>query len=359
MKNLVAFSFILILFQFPARLSKATIVRTDIAPTENIFIITLDGFRWQEVFGGADPKLLSNEKYTYDTTTMKMLYGAPDAEGRRKKLLPFFWNVVGKSGQLFGNRNYGNCVNVANAYAISYPGYNEIFTGYADPHISSNGHILNPNKNVLESLNAKPGFNGKVAAFASWDLFPFILNKERSSIILNSGHEDMVDNDDPEQSIINKVQDNLIDKKEHTRRDLLTFLIASEYIEVHHPRIVFLGLGETDEAAHQSRYDLYLEKATDADRMIGELWNYVQTTPGYRNNTTFIITTDHGRGNKSGNWPDHGMFISGSSQTWIAVLGPSIKPIGELKDNQQVYQRQLAETIATLIGEKFRSENPE
>lgn len=359
MKNLVAFCFALIVFQFPGRLSKATIVRADSTPTENIFIITLDGFRWQEVFTGADPQLLNNVKYTYDTTTMKMLFDAPDAEGRRKKLLPFFWNVIAKRGQLLGNRKFHNNVNVANAYAISYPGYNEIFSGQADPAISSNDKVINPNTNVLEWLNAKPKFNGKVAAFTSWDLFPFILNKERSQIVMNSGYQSMNDDHDPEQSLINRVQDNGMYRKESTRHDLLTFLMAKEYIGVHRPRIVFLGLGETDEAAHQSRYDIYLEKAAEADRMIGELWHYVQSTPGYRNNTTFIITTDHGRGNKPGNWPNHGMFISGSSQTWIALLGPSIDPVGEVKEDQQIYQQQLAETIASIVGEKFRNSNPE
>ena len=105
---------------------------------------------------------------------------------------------------------------------------------------------------------------------------------------------------DPQQDIINKVQNEAIYEKESTRHDLLTFLTAKEYIRAHQPKIVFLGLGETDEAAHNARYDTYLEKAAEADRMIAELWHWVQTTPGYKDNTTFIITTDHGRGTKTG-----------------------------------------------------------
>jgi hypothetical protein len=334
-------------------------MKSNISPAGNIFIITLDGFRWQEVFTGADSALINNEEYTPDAATIKMLYWAPDAEGRRKKLLPFLWNVFGIKGQLYGNRYYDNKVNTSDLYSISYPGYNEIFTGNTDFSISSNNKYENPNINVLEYLNTKGSFIGKVAAFASWDVFPYILNQERSGIVLNSGYENMVDaNASPQQTLINKVQNEAIYDKDATRHDLLTFLTAKEYIRTHQPRVVFLGLGETDEAAHHARYDTYLEKAAEADRMIAELWHWVQTSPGYKDNTTFVITTDHGRGKKTRSWPDHGMFVNGSSQTWLAVIGPTIKPAGEIKEDQQIYQKQLAQTISALLCEEFVSDQP-
>lgn len=322
----------------------------------NIFIITLDGFRWQEVFTGADSILINKEEYTPDTSTMKLLYWSNDAEGRRKKLLPFLWNVVGTKGQLYGNRLYDNKVNTANPYSISYPGYNEIFTGNTDINISSNKKYTNPNTNILEYLNSKDAFKGKVVGFTSWDVFPYILNKERSGIVLNSGYENMDETSGPQQALVNKVQDEAIYEKENTRHDMLTFITAKEYINKNKPKVVFLGLGETDEAAHDARYDIYLQKATEADRMIAELWHWAQTTPGYKNNTTFIITTDHGRGKKPGRWTDHGSLIAGSSQTWLAVIGPGIAPLGEVKEDQQLFQKQLAQTIAALLGEEFISD---
>ena len=358
MKRYVTCFIILISFQFSGRISKSVAIKTDIIPSENLFIITLDGFRWQEIFTGADPALINNEKYTPDTATMKMLYWSDNAEGRRKKLLPFFWNVIATKGQLYGNRLYDNKMNTSNAYSISYPGYNEIFTGGTDIDISSNDKHLNPNINVLEWLNKQGSLKGKVAAFTSWDVFPFILNKERSNIVVNSGYENMDPSNDQEQSLINQVQDEAIGEKTNTRHDLLTFLTAKEYVRRQHPRIVFLGLGETDEAAHDKRYDMYLEKAAEADRMIAELWHWVQTTPGYKNNTTLLITTDHGRGKKASTWSDHGMFINGSSQTWLALIGPHISSLGEMKDEQQLYQKQIAQTIAALIGKEFISDQP-
>ena len=114
-----------------------------------------------------------------------------------------------------------------------------------------------------------------------------------------------------------------------------------------------MGRGETDEYAHDGRYDLYLQQASQVDRMIADLWHWVQTTPGYKDNTKVIITTDHGRGSRTGNWTSHGEFINGSSQAWMAVMGPGIEPTGEIKGKGQQYLQQLAQTMAGIVGEHF------
>lgn len=319
---------------------------------QNLFIITIDGFRWQELFTGADSVLLQSEKYTPDHSTLALQYGAPTAEERRARLMPFFWNVIAKKGQVFGNRRYQNKVNAANDYALSYPGYHELFTGNTDEQISSNRKKKNPHINVFEYLDSRPVFAGKVAVFSSWELFPYILNAERNGLPVNSGYT-APEGDGAGQPLINALQQEGVQEKKATRYDQLTFLTAREYLQQHKPRVLCLGLGEADEFAHDGRYDLYLQQATVADRMIADLWHWVQTTPGYKDHTTFIITTDHGRGSRPGNWTSHGEFISGSSQAWFAVLGPGIEPAGEIKDREQYYLQQMAQTIAQVLGEDF------
>jgi len=301
------------------------------AASENLFIIITDGFRWQEIFSGADSLLINDEKFTPDTATLKLMYWANDPLDRRKKLMPFLWNVIANKGQLFGNRDLNNKVNVSNVYSLSYPGYNELFTGTTDISISGNRKKYNKNINVLEYLDSKEGFEGKIAVFSSWNVFPYILNKNRNGLMMNSGYEQIqVDSLNANLSMINSVQEKEIGNKTAVRYDMLTYSIAKEYIKDHKPRIVVIGLGETDDFAHQKRYDLYLQQANQVDKMIGELWNMVQTTPGYKNNTNFIITTDHGRGNNSKHWSGHGFFINGSSQTWFAIMGP-YRSIGRKK----------------------------
>jgi len=194
MKNLLVSVFLLTTVNNTALQEKALtekINNSEIQSAGNVFIITTDGFRWQEVFNGADSSLINNETYTPDTGILKMLYWETSIEERRKKLMPFFWNVLSKKGQLFGNRFYDNKVNVSNAWSISYPGYNEIFTGNDDITVSSNRKISNANINVLEYLNDKEAYKGKVVAFTSWDVFPYILNKKRNGLFINAGYENI------------------------------------------------------------------------------------------------------------------------------------------------------------------------
>ncbi len=325
-------------------------------PAQNVFIITIDGVRWQEIFKGADADLLRNPRFVKDSALMLQQYWNSNPEASRRRLLPFFWSVIEQQGQLLGNRALNNKVNVANLYKISYPGYNEILTGYADKKFIPNLDVNNPNSNILQYLNTQKAYQGKVAAFCSWRVFPYIFNEKDSSFPVNAGYE-MMEEKDSYNTIINGVQKS-VTVKNGTRHDLLTYECAKNYIERNHPKVLYLGMGETDEFAHQSNYDSYLQKLHQADALIAELWYYVQTDPFYKNNTSFIITTDHGRGRKTYNWNAHGFWIGGSGETWLAMLGNGIKPAGEINEKQQVYQKQLAATIAVLLGYRFITNHP-
>ena len=323
---------------------------------KNLFVITIDGLRWQEVFGGADKRIISNPQFISDTTLAREMYDIPftEDEERRKRLMPFLWSVIAHNGQLHGNRKLGNKVDVSNLYRISYPGYNEIFSGYADPLVMSNESKNNRNENLLEFLNKQSLYKNQVAVFASWNVFPFILNRKRSNIPINAGYESYNENDTV-FNILNRMQDSVYEKGT-TRYDALTFLHARQYIKKHHPKVVVLSLGETDEFAHKGQYDYYLQQISNTDKMISELWYMLQTDSFYRDNSILMITTDHGRGNKSSIWHSHSMLIRGSANTWIAMIGPGIKPLGEIKSQTQIYQKQFAATAAALIDQKYEAQ---
>ena len=316
---------------------------------KRLFVITIDGFRWQEVFNGADPRLIDDTEYVAEPSLVRQMYWDSSSEARRRRLMPFFWNTIASKGRIYGNRAFNNKVNVKNFYKISYPGYNEIFTGHTGAFISPNLAIYNKNSNVLEYLNSTAAYKGKVAVFTSWAIFPYILNEPRSGLPVNSGFEKMNESGDTTASLIDSVGSMVPHSK--TRYDQLTYLSAREYITRHHPTVLYLGLGETDEFAHAGRYDLYLQHASAIDRMIAELWYMVQTDPFYKDSTTFLITTDHGRGRKPNKWTTHGFWASGSGDIWIAMMGPDIQSEGEIRTAGQLYQRQLAATIAALAGD--------
>lgn len=325
--------------------------------TENVVIVTLDGMRWQEIFGGVDSSLMNNTKYTRDSAEVKNRLWSDNAVERRKKLLPFLWSTVEQNGQLYGNRNAGNYVNVTNPYQFSYPGYNEIFTGYPDTAVKSNDKIYNKNTNVLEFINKQKGFQGKVAAFSTWDAFPYILNVKRSGIYVNSD-VDSLKFSSPEFKLINDIQF-LTAKPLGVRLDVLTYIAAREYVKEFKPRVLYIAFDETDDYAHEGLYDQYLKSAHAEDAMIADLWNTLQSMPQYKNKTTLLITCDHGRGDKiKDQWRDHGQKVDDSNQIWLAAMGPDTKTLGEVKTNGQLYQRQIATTIASLLGLDFKPQHP-
>ena len=121
--------------------------------TENVILITLDGMRWQEIFKGAEKQLITDKGFVSDSAWLARKFWNEDPVKRRELLMPFFWSVIQQQGQLYGNRSLGNKVNVSNNQWFSYPGYNEILTGFADnERIHSNDKFDNPNKTILEIL---------------------------------------------------------------------------------------------------------------------------------------------------------------------------------------------------------------
>jgi hypothetical protein len=325
--------------------------------TQNLVIVTMDGMRWQEVFGGVDKDILSIKKYSHDSEAIVKKYWSDDIKERRQKLFPFLWGTVAKQGQLYGNRNAGSLVNVANKYWFSYPGYNEIFTGYPDTAVNSNDKIRNNNENVLEFINKQKGYVGKVAAFSTWDCFPYILNKWRSGVYVNAD-TDSLNFNDASLKLINDMQW-LTAKPIDVRPDVLTYFAGREYLKTHQPKVLYIAFDETDDYAHAGMYSQYLKSAHAEDAMLADLWQTIQAMPGYKNNTTLIITCDHGRGDKvKEQWTSHGSNVLGSDQIWIAAIGPDTKPLGEVTNNPQLYQRQFATTFAALLGLQFTPAHP-
>lgn len=326
--------------------------------TENIFIITTDGFRWQEMFGGVDSVLLKDDKYVRNRDRIKNNFVGRTPEESRQKLMPFMWNTVAKEGQLYGNRWAGNKVNVLNPYWFSYPGYNEILSGYADDSINSNDKKYNQNMTVLEFLNNQPKLKGKVAAYTTWDVFPYIVNDKRSGIPVNSGKDLVQGNLTEKEEMLNEILKNY-PSLASDRHDFITYYLAKEYIKKNKPKVFFLSFDETDEFAHEAKYDEYLFAANTADKFIGDLWNYCQTTPEYKEKTTFLILTDHGRGDKiKSQWTSHGQKVADCYQIWMAAIGPDTKALGEVKTEGQLFQNQVAKTAAKILGYNFENEKP-
>jgi len=249
--------------------------------TENVIVITIDGMRWQDVFAGADPALL-NSYYggVRDLEIIRSRYWRDTQQSRREALMPFLWSVIASEGQIFGDPEKNCSAMITNGKKISYPGYSEMFCGFADPKIETNEKIPNPNVSVLEWLNNKPSFRGRVAAFGTWDRLPFILNVERSKLPCLAGWK-MIE-DEPlseKEREINDVVRDMTRLWPDNAFDVVSGHASVEYIRKHKPRVFYLMFGETDEWAHFRRYDRYLESAQRNDQFIQRLWEMMQATP--------------------------------------------------------------------------------
>jgi hypothetical protein len=142
------------------------------------------------------------------------------------------------------------------------------------------------------------------------------------------------------------------------KRDWSKLPAMLDYVKEAQPRVLFVGYGETDSWAHSGRYDLVLTAARQVDRFVEQLWNTMQSMPQYRGKTTFIVTTDHGRGSGPVDWKEHGIDSPGSDDIWIAVIGPDTPARGERRDVPPVTQAQVAATLAAFLGRDFRKAVP-
>ena len=325
-----------------------------------LVIITYDGLRWQEVYGGADEAIINNPKYTKDLADVKAKYWRETPEERREALLPFIWSYAPQHGYMLGNRDKNSRVRVANTMNFSYPGYSEMFCGWPDDErVNSNDPVPNPNVSVLEVVNADPRYKGKVMMYSSWESIRFAVNNDRGGFPGSSGHEPSYTDTEVTrmmQDIDAGVADGGFGSSE--RMDFVTYGMAMETLKKEHPKVFYVGFGDTDEYAHEGNYGHYLDAAHWTDLYIRRIVEYCESDPFYKGKTTYMLLCDHGRGKGPG-FTSHGESIRGSEQTWFITFGNGVPVLGETSDNGVFYNKQLAATIADVLDVDFTPGNGE
>lgn len=330
--------------------------------TQSVFLIMLDGVRWQEVFTGLDESLCTKAAGKVEKPgPLLEKFGGATPEERRAKLMPFLWSTVAKHGQLFGNKAKGSSATITNPFRVSYPGYSETFCGFADPTIENNRKLPNPNTTVFEFLNQQSAFKGKVAAIATWDLFEYIFNEPRSGIVVINHQAPVSGTSSPALDLLTRLRQETPPRWSGNTFDSLIFHTAKEWIAANTPRVVFLGFGEPDEWGHEGNYGEYLTSIRRCDDYVRELWDALQRHDIYKDATTFILLPDHGRGDhrtSPTDWNNHGTKHPGSEDIWIAVLGPDTPALGERREVADVTQSQVAATLAALLGHDYAAAQP-
>jgi len=326
--------------------------------TANVVLITLDGVRVQEVFGGLDEVVARDvvKEGRAEDSPLWRRYWAPTPEERRRKLMPFLWGtLLREHGGIAGNAAAGSVMRVSNRQRFSYPGYAEIATGAPhDAEIDSNDNRRNPFPTVLEIIRRERTLDRRaVATFASWETFRWIVEHEEDATTVNAGLQ-VYPHPDHDVQVLSDWQFQARTPWDGTRHDAYTLRFARAHLATYKPRLLWIALDETDDWAHDGRYDRVLDSLARFDAALSDLWTWLQAQDQYRGTTTILITTDHGRGTGPSGWRDHGKDVEGAQNVWLAIAGPDVTRRGEWHDTPPIYQNQIAATIAARLGVDFQ-----
>jgi hypothetical protein len=198
-----------------------------------------------------------------------------------------------------------------------------------------------------------------VAVYGTWNVYDNIFNKQRSGLVMQTGWTPPESgHDSPRMALLRELFATTTQFDEEDCPNSFLQIPLLDYVKSAKVRVLFVGYGETDNWAHQGRYDLVLDSAHRMDHFVAQLWNTMQAMPQYRGTTTFLITADHGRGSGLTEWKEHGVEEKGSENIWLAVMGPDTAPLGERRQVAPVAQAQIAATVAAFVGRDYRAAQP-
>jgi hypothetical protein len=336
------------------------------AERHNVILVTFDGARVEEMFGGLDAAVLRStlaENATLEDHATYTRFWAETPAARREKLMPFFWGTLMREhGAIAGNPACGSVVRLTNRHWFSYPGYAEMLLGVAhDERIGSNDAVPSPFPTVLEFLRRELALDpAGVAVFGSWSVFNAIAESQPGAITVNAGYERVADDGLPrDTAVLNDLQQETPTPWDTVRHDVYTFRLAMAHLERHRPRVLYLALGETDDWAHDGRYDRVLDSLARSDAYLRELWTWLQAQPEYRGTTSLLISTDHGRGRTPADWRHHGAEHPDAERTWMAWASPRVSRRGEWCGHAPLTNAQVAATLVDWMGLDWRAFNPD
>jgi len=322
--------------------------------THNVILVTLDGVRTQEIFGGLDAAIARHSaalSYS-EIEAVRSRYDAATAESRRAALMPVFWRRLVPQGVLFGDAALGAPMRVQNAQCVSSPGYVEMNSGAARAEVLDNSPRRYPYRGALQVVAEELRLDFPlVAQIGSWDGFSLAASSRDGAFLMSGGFDLLPPAvSTPEIESLGRLRREVLDLWEEGSDDALSFRIATAYLKAQRPRLMWIGLGNSDDWAHADRYDRLLTYLNLADGWLGELWSMLQDLDAYRGRTTLIVTTDHGRGLRGEDWSEHDCAIPGSEAIWALVVGPDTPATGEAMHTGELHQGQIAATVLQYFG---------
>lgn len=270
---------------------------SDEASSGNVVLVTLDGVRWQDFFRQG-----------------------PEA------VFPRFWAKYAAAATIFGDPKTGERFEVSTPSLLSLPAYQEIMTGH---HVSCGSNQCGrvADETLIDEL-VRAGFGSRMRVVASWSKIAYATSANDYPFVDAGFHEG-----------------DAATPWWFARFDKSTWARAMVAVETR-PKFLWISLNDADEWAHRGALDNYENILRRYDRWFDELVTTVRALDGYAENTTFIITTDHGRGDGP-EWTSHGAEYPMAQQAFAVVLGPGT---GHPRERHDSGHQALRPTMEALLG---------
>ena len=108
--------------------------------------------------------------------------------------------------------------------------------------------------------------------------------------------------------------------------DIEVFENALTILKQDQPEFAVIYFADVDHAGHSGIWEDYVNAIANADQIVGDLWDKIQSDPHYANKTTMIVTNDHGRHDpEHGGFQGHGCSCQGCRHIQLLAIGPDIK----------------------------------
>lgn len=131
--------------------------------------------------------------------------------------------------------------------------------------------------------------------------------------------------------------------------DTTTYSDALRIINENHPKLCYVLFAQVDVAGHTGDSSKYFGAIRQVDSLIFKLYKKITSDSVYADNTTIIITTDHGRhDDQHGGWRHHGDHCRGCRHVLFLASGPDIKVNTEISAFRD--QTDITPTIGYLLG---------
>lgn len=265
---------------------------------KHVIYVTLDGTRWQDVL-----QVQTN--------------------------FPNLWAKHAANLTIYGKPGSSDKMEVA-SIPISLPSYQSQMTGAIQPCKENDCGVVRAETMPEHLLTAMHLKKQDVAVFSSWPVIADALESKHGTVYSNVGNYPVVDpltgQPDDFMSATNHLQ-TLRHHFERNRMDEYTFSQALHYFEKYQPKFLWISLVNADNEAHMKHLQNYHNVLSSYDNYLDQLFATL-TAMNLDKNTMVIITTDHGRGNKS-QWTDHGPQLPESKATWAMVFNGKLKPMRE------------------------------